>query len=267
MRTFDAILIAGCGNMGGAMLAGWLAAGSPPSRFTVLDPVLAQAPEGVRLVREVPQGPFDAIVLGVKPQVLADVAPGIAPLAGGATLLLSMLAGVELATLAAHFPQAQGHVRIMPNLAAAIGKSPVALSAAGIDEAARAALESLMRPLGTVEWLAAEGLMDLVTALAGSGPAFVYRFIDAMAAGAAALGMPADQAGRLALATVEGAAMLASASPLDPAELARRVTSPGGTTAAGLAVLDADAALFALVEQTLRAARDRGAELAAAARA
>ena len=123
-----------------------------------------------------------------------------------------------------------------------------------------------MAPLGTPEWLADEGQLDAVTALAGSGPAFVYRFIDGLAAAGAELGLQPDQARRLALAMVEGASALAAASPDSPAELARKVTSPGGTTAAGLAVLDKDEALARLVEATLRAARDRGAELARAAR-
>jgi len=173
---------------------------------------------------------------------------------------------VELASLAVHFPDAGGLVRIMPNLAAAIGKSPVALAGEGLDEAGKASVTALMAPLGTPEWLDSEGLFDAVTALAGSGPAFVYRFIDAMASGGAALGLPREQAGRLALATVEGAALLAAASPHEPAELARRVASPGGTTQAGLDVLDAEGALARLVAATLKAAADRSAEMARQAR-
>lgn len=248
------------------MLAGWLRAGLEPGRFTVVDPVLAEAPAGVRLLRAVPDERFDLVVLGVKPQLLDDVVPALAPLLAGGTVLVSMLAGVELASLATRFPQARALVRVMPNLAAAIGKSPVALFGQGLDDDARAALAALMAPLGTPEWLADEGQLDAVTALAGSGPAFVYRFIDALAAGGAALGLEPGQAQRLALAMVEGAGALAAASPDAPAELARKVTSPGGTTAAGLAVLDQDAAFARLVEATLRAARDRGAELARAAR-
>lgn len=262
----DSILLIGCGNMGGAMLAGWLAAGLAPARFTVVDPYLAAAPDGVTLLRELPEGRFDAVLLGVKPQLLGDVAPALAALAGEGTTLLSILAGVEIASLGARFPAARGVVRIMPNLAAALGKSPVALFAQGLDEAGRAAVTDLMRPLGTPEWLAEEALFDAVTALAGSGPAFVYRFIDALAAGATALGLPAEQAGRLALATVEGAALLASASAHSPGELARRVASPGGTTQAGLDALDADDALARLVAATLKAASDRSAEMARAAR-
>jgi pyrroline-5-carboxylate reductase len=168
--------------------------------------------------------------------------------------------------LAARFPQAKGHVRVMPNLAAAIGKSPIALVAGGLDQAARDEVTRLLQPLGTPEWLEDEAQFDLVTALAGSGPAFVYRFIDALAAAATALGLPAGQSERLALSMVEGASLLAAASPHAPGELARRVASPGGTTQAGLDVLDHDRALMRLAEDTLRAARDRSAEMAETAR-
>jgi len=259
------ILILGCGNMGGAMLAGWLRGGRDPAGFTVVDPFLAEAPAGVTLLRELPPGRFDAVLLGVKPQMLDAVAPALAPLLGEGTLLLSILAGAELASLRARFPAAGGIVRIMPNLAAALGKSPIALAGDGLDAARRAEVTALMQPLGAPEWFD-EAEFDLVTALAGSGPAFVYRFIDALAQGAAALGMDAGQAQRLALATVEGAALLAAQSEHSPGELAQRVASPGGTTEAGLKVLDADAALAALVRATLGAAADRSAEMAAAAR-
>jgi pyrroline-5-carboxylate reductase len=253
--------------MGGAMLAGWLAAGADPQRFAVFDPALRAAPPGVALLPEMPSvAGFDAILLGVKPQMLGEIAPSVEPMAGPQAVLLSILAGVELATLSEHFPRAGGIVRVMPNLAAALGKSPVALVAEGLDAAATGAVEALMAPLGQAEWLAGEGLMHVVTALGGSGPAFVYRFIDALAAGAAELGLPSEQAERLALAMVEGAAALAAQSDHSPGELADRVASPGGTTRAGLDVLDRDDALARLVEETLRAARDRSAEMAAEAR-
>lgn len=264
--ALETILLVGCGNMGGAMLAGWLAAGADPVRFTIVDPFLAEAPAGVTLLRELPERRFDVILLGVKPQLLDDVVPSLAPFADRDTVILSILAGVELASLAARFPDAGGLVRIMPNLAAAIGKSPMALAGDRLDDAGRAAVGDLLAPLGLPEWLPGDDLFDAVTALVGSGPAFVYRFIDALAAGAATLGLAPEQAQRLALATVEGAALLAAASPHAPGELARRVASPGGTTQAGLDVLDAEAALSGLVEATLTAARDRGAEMARAAR-
>jgi pyrroline-5-carboxylate reductase len=262
------LLIVGCGNMGGAMLAGWLAAGFAPARFTVVDPVLAEAPAGVRLLRELP-GPdenFDAVLLGIKPQLLDQVAPALTALAGPDTVVLSILAGVQLTSLAIRLSRAGAILRIMPNLAAAIGKSPVVLAGQGVGGSRRDAITALMAPLGSPEWLADDGLFDAVTALVGSGPGFVYRFIAALAEGGAQLGLPRDQAGRMALAMVEGAAALAAASPLEPGELARRVASPGGTTEAGLQVLDDGDALATLVALTLRAARDRGAQMAAAAR-
>lgn len=268
--AFSAILLVGCGNMGGAMLAGWLRAGADPQGFTVVDPALREAPPGVALLREMPRTEgFDAVLLGVKPQLFAEVAPSVEPLVGAGTVLLSILAGVEFATLAAQFPRAGGIVRVMPNLAAALGKSPIALVAQGLGAERKAAVDALMAPLGAPEWLADEESMHAVTALAGSGPAFVYRFIDALAAGGAQLGLPEEQAQRLALAMVEGAAMLATQcehSDHSPGELADRVASPGGTTRAGLDVLDDGRALAVLVEATLRAARDRSAEMAAEAR-
>lgn len=261
------ILLIGCGNMAGAMLDGWLAAGIPADRFTVVDPHAKERRPGVRWLDAMPmQERFDAVLLGIKPQGLADLAPEVAPLADGKTLLLSILAGVELAVLAEHFPAAAGWVRIMPNLAAALGKSPLALAAEGVDQGGKAQVTALLDPLGTPEWFD-EVDFDAVTALAGSGPAFVYRFIDALARAGAELGLPAEKAARLALATVEGASALASASPYDPGELARRVASPGGVTQAGLDALDDGDALARLIERTLRAATARSAAMAAQARA
>jgi pyrroline-5-carboxylate reductase len=257
----------GCGNMGGAMLAGWLAGGFDPAAFTVVDPYLAEAPAGVRLLCAAPLDEIaaDVVLLGFKPQQLPGAATAITPLVGEGTLVLSILAGVDLATLRATFPAARAIVRVMPNLAAALGKSPIALFGDATDQA-RATTEALMAPLGQAEWLAQESAMDLLTALAGSGPAFVYRFIDALAGGAVALGLPREQADRLALTMVEGAVQLAAASPHSPADLARRVASPGGTTQAGLDVLDAEDRLARLVEDTLRGARDRSAEMTAQAK-
>ncbi len=248
------------------MLAGWLAGGLDPAAFTVIDPYLAQAPAGTRLLSaptdlgEGAQDPADVVLLGFKPQQLGAAADTVAPLVGPGTLLLSILAGVDLATLRATFPQAGAIVRVMPNLAAALGKSPTALFG-DAQGPARDRTDALMAPLGQAEWLDDEAQMDLVTALAGSGPAFVYRFIDALASGAAALGLPREQADRLALAMVEGAVQLAATSPHSPAELARRVASPGGVTQVGIDVLDAQGRLARLIEDTLRGARDRSAQM------
>lgn len=267
MERFQNILLVGCGNMAGAMLEGWLKGGIPASRFTVVDPGRESVPEGVTLLRELPaEGRFDAVMLGIKPQGLDSAAPVIAPLVGKNTVLFSILAGVEFDSLAARFPDAGAILRIMPNLAVAIGKSPVALDSRGLDETGRAEITTLMAPLGSTEWLDHEGQFDAVTALTGCGPAFVYRFIDALAAGGVALGIEADQAQRLAVAMVEGASQLASASPFSPGELADKVASPGGSTRAGMNVLDADGALAKLLAATMQASNDRNAEMAAEAR-
>jgi len=247
--------------MGSAMLRGWLAAGAAPDAFHIVDPVAENLPTGVALSRsaQVVGRQFDIVVLGIKPQLLPSLAPDIAVLLTPGALVISILAGTTSHTLGNAFPDAR-IVRLMPNLAAAIGKSPLALFAP--DGTERADIAHWLAPLGSVIWIEDEGQMDAVTALAGSGPAFVYRFIDALTKGGAAAGLPHDIAAQLALSMTEGAAILAASSPQTPDVLTARVTSPGGTTAAGLAVLDAEAALEALVTQTLRAARDRGTELA-----
>lgn len=243
------------------MLARWLAAGVDPASVTVIDPFAKQAPEGVTLLAAPPAGEPGVLVLAVKPQQL-DALPRIG---GAGTLLISILAGVEEASLAERFAAASV-VRAMPNLPVGIGKGVVALHAANATDAARALAGALMAPLGRVEWIGGEALFHAVTALSGSGPGFVYRFIEALAEAGAALGLPADQAQRFAIATVEGAAALAGGADASPAELAGRVASPGGTTRAGLDVLDREDALKRLIGETLSAAARRSAELAEAAR-
>lgn len=259
------LLIIGCGNMGGAMLAGWLAAGADPARFAVLDPALAAAPDGVTLYREADDaaqaGLHDAVLLGFKPQQLHALAPALQRVTGAGVTVCSLLAGITRAQLAAAFPAARAHVRVMPNLAARINKSPVILAEAGLDESGRAGVFAQFDALGTAVWLEDEAQFDLATALAGSGPGFVYRFIDALAGAAAELGLAPDLAASLALATVEGAAALAATAEVGPAELADRVASPGGMTREGLNVLDQNAALHRLLVATLRATRDKGAAL------
>lgn len=258
------LLIIGCGNMGGAMLAGWLAAGEDPARFAVLDPALPEAPEGVALYRsaqDAADAGHDAVLLGFKPQQLGTLGPGLQALTGAGVAVFSLLAGITLDQLGQGFPRAAAHVRVMPNLAARINKSPVILCEAGCDEAARSAAFALFDTLGSAVWLEDEGQFDLVTALAGSGPGFVYRFIDALAGAAIDLGLDETTAASLALATVEGAAALAAASDVGPATLADRVASPGGMTREGLNVLDEGAALRRLLADTLRATRDKGAAL------
>jgi len=259
------ILLVGAGNMGGAMLHRWTDAGVVPENITVLDPGTPQLPAGVRHLDTLPSDYTpDTLVLAIKPQQLdAFVAatPGLAP-----RLLVSILAGVEEASLAARFAGAGAIVRAMPNLPVLIGKGVVALHGAGDDGESQLAAESLMRPLGLVEWITEESLFDAVTALSGCGPGFVFRFAEALAEAGAALGLPADQADRLARATLEGSGIMAAAAAESPATLADRVASPGGSTREGLNVLDADAALKTLLRETLAAAARRNAEMAAAAR-
>lgn len=244
------------------MLAGWLAAGEAPSRFAVLDPALPEAPDGVALYRDAAEmpGAHDAVLLGFKPQQLASLAPGLQALTEGRAVF-SLLAGITLDQLAAAFPRAEAHVRVMPNLAARINKSPVILAERALGAPARDAAFALFGALGSAVCLEDEAQFDLVTALAGSGPGFVYRFIDALAGAAIDLGLDRPTADALALATVEGAAALAAASDASPATLADRVASPGGMTREGLNVLDDGAALRRLLTDTLAATRDKGAAL------
>ena len=261
------IWLIGCGNMAGAMLRRWLDCGLDPSEVTVVRKSGAPAAGGVTvLTAPPPDGPVPAMVmLGVKPQMLDLVAPDLAPMLGEETLLVSILAGVELATLRRRFATPRNIVSAMPNTPVALGRGVVALAGDSADADGRGRAEALMRPLGLVEWVD-ESLFDVVTALAGSGPAFLFRFIDALAEAGADAGLPADQAARFALATVQGAATLAAAADETPRQLADRVASPGGSTRRGLDVLDEDGGLNPLIRNTLTAAILRNREMAAAAR-
>lgn len=259
--------LVGCGNMAGAMIARWLDQGIQRSLVTVIRPSGAAVGEGVRVVRTLPEGKAPAFaMLGIKPQKLDEVAPDLAPLLDSDTILVSLLAGVEFASLRARFPAPRTIVRAMPNTPVRIGKGVTNLVGAG-DDADLALVESLMRPLGHVEWFADETLFQAASMLSGAGPAFLFRFIDAMAAAGAEMGLDEDQAARLARAMVAGAAALATASDDSPAELADKVASPGGTTRAGLNVLDGDERLRRLMIDTLAAGIKRSREMAAEARA
>lgn len=245
--------------MAGAMLSRWLATGMDAGRVTVIDPGVPNVGADVRVLAALPEeAPPAMLMLGVKPQMLAGVAPAVVKAVGSETTLLSILAGTRHATLAGLFPGAGQVVRVMPNLPVAIGEGAVALHARGAD---RAPLNALMAPLGLVEWIDDEGLFDAVTALSGSGPAFVYRFAQALAEGGAALGLSPDMSDRLARATVAGAASLAKSSPETLATLADRVASKGGSTREGLNVLDEDRALAALVTAALEASQARNRKL------
>jgi pyrroline-5-carboxylate reductase len=260
------IWLIGCGTMGGAMLRRWLAAGIPATRVTVIDPAGdADVPEGVRHVSAAPDEPAPALaVLAVKPQQLDAVVADLA-WQGEPPLLLSILAGVEAATLRTRLGVTHV-IRAMPNLPVLIGHGVVTLWSDSLNDSQRAGVDSLAKPLGTVEWIAEESQFHAVTALAGSGPGFVLRIVEAMAAAGTRVGLPADQALRLAVATVEGSAALAAATGEAPRALANRVASKGGTTQAGLDVLDSDGVLNRLFADTIAAAARRSRELAEAAR-
>jgi len=248
--------------MAGAMLMRWLATGLDPARVTVIRPSGKRVAPGVRVLTGFPadEPPPAMLMLGIKPQKLSEIA-GL-PI-GAQTILISVLAGVTTAGLRAAFPTAGAIVRVVPNMPVALGKGVVALHAeADAQSAESAAVADLMAPLGLVEWLADEALCDAMTALAGCGPAFLFRFVDALGNAAALLGIPADQAARLALATVTGAAALAEIGDAPPAVLADRVASPGGSTRAGLNVLDAPDGIAGLLARTLAASEKRNAELA-----
>jgi pyrroline-5-carboxylate reductase len=256
----------GCGNMGGAMLRRWIETGVVAAGdVDVVNRADRTLPPGVRQARNLPAGALpDLVMLGMKPQQIDDIAARFAGLIAGVPVLVSILAGVDEASLAARF-EAGAIVRAMPNLPVGIGKGVVGLHSDGAGAETRAAVAALMAPLGLVEWVEAD-LFDAVTALAGSGPGFLYRFIDALAAAGVSLGFAPDQAQRLAVATIEGAGLMAAASDDSPAVLSDLVASPGGSTREGLNVLDRDDALKRLLRETLAAAVRRNGEMAAAAR-
>ena len=261
------ILLVGCGNMGGAMLRGWIDQGRADA-LTVVDPSTERVPAGVRAMTSLDGaiGGAKVVVLAVKPQMLRAVAPALEPHVGPNTVLLSVLAAVDNVTLRAHFPRAGGIVRSVPNLPAAIGAGVTALAAEGLSEEDRTLVAELCRPLGLVEWLEDEALIDAATSVSGCGPAFLFRFADAAVQAGVAQGLDPALARRLFAQTMVGAGRMLAESDLTPGEMARRVASPGGVTLAGLAVLDRDDALIRLVGETLDAAARRSAEMALEAR-
>jgi pyrroline-5-carboxylate reductase len=265
-QSFPAhLFLVGCGNMAGQMLAHWLNCGLDPARVTVLRPSGKAVAPGVTVVTaypdRLPEGTL--ILLGMKPYQIEEVAAGLAPLCRSDMAIVSILAGTTLAQLRGHFPASNDVIRAMPNLPVGIGKGVTALfSDARTQADARAMAEELLGLLGLVEWMDEEAQFNSGAALSGCGPAFLFRFIDALALAGEAVGLPADQSARMALATVEGAAGMAAAASDSPAMLADRVASPGGMTREGMNVLDADDRLVQLLIDTLTAARDRGEAMA-----
>ena len=260
------IVLAGAGKMGGAMLTGWIAGGLDPKRAIEIDPyvsdeIKALAAKGVRLNPDVKDiGAVAALVLAVKPQMFAEVGPTLRTIARS-SLVVSIMAGTTIAGIA----KACGGkvVRAMPNTPAAIGRGiTVAVAASDVSPEQRGLTDALLRATGSVEWVEDESLIDAVTAVSGSGPAYVFLLAEEMARAGIAAGLPPELAMKLARETVSGSGELLRQSDLDAATLRKNVTSPGGTTAAALAVLMADDGFEPLLTRAIAAATARSKELA-----
>jgi pyrroline-5-carboxylate reductase len=257
----------GCGNMGGAIVAGWRTAGVDLSSAVVIRPS-ATPVESVRTVPTFADAgpPPKLVVLGFKPQKLDEIAPRLRTFLTAKTIVVSILAGVEAASLRERFPGAAAIVRAIPNLPVAIRRGVVALYSADADDAAKQELSNIFGALGFAPWMTEEDRLAAVGSVAGAGPAYVARFIVALAKAGEQRGLSAEMSATIALETVLGTAWMAASNGEDMASIARRVASPQGTTQAGLAVLDRDEVLNQLIAVTVDAAARRGAELAQEAR-
>jgi pyrroline-5-carboxylate reductase len=263
------IVLVGAGKMGGAMLQSWLGLGLDPKNAAVIEPqpakeIKALAARGLRLHASAAKaGKAGVIVIAIKPQLAADVVPALAGLLRPSTLVVSIMAGKALAFLEAALPKA-AIVRAMPNTPAAIGRGiTVAVANKRVTAAQRKLAHQLLAATGAVEWVKDEALMDAVTAVSGSGPAYVFLLAESLTRAGVAAGLPAKLAAKLARETVTGSGELLHRSALDPATLRQNVTSPGGTTAAALEVLMAAAdGLDPLLAKAIAAAAKRSRALA-----
>lgn len=265
------VVLVGGGKMGGAMALGWLQAGLSPGQLVIVEPDAGRRDELaaggiVHLAAAVGDvslpAPPAVLVLAVKPQAMPAAAPACRPLLGPQSLVLSIAAGTPLAQLS-DLVGDQPIVRVMPNTPVEIGKGAAVLCAgSGVDAGRRALAEALLAASSQTFWIEDEALMHAVTALSGSGPAYVFLLIEAMAAAGEGLGLPPGLAARLATATVAGAGELAAHSPLAAAALRRNVTSPNGTTQAALECLMGEPGLVELLARAMRAAASRSRELA-----
>jgi pyrroline-5-carboxylate reductase len=261
------IVLAGAGKMGGAMLSGWLAQGLAANRVAVIEPhpsdeIKALAGRGVRL-NPTPKdiGTVAALVVAVKPQMFREAGPPLRSFAGSSTLVVSIMAGITIASIAEVCGGSV--VRAMPNTPAAIGRGiTVAVAAGNVSAAQRAVADALLRATGSVEWTNDETLMDAVTAVSGSGPAYVFLLAEELARAGVEAGLPAELATKLARETVAGSGELLHRSELSAATLRRNVSSPGGTTAAALEVLMGPDGMQSLLTRAVAAATKRSRELA-----
>ncbi len=264
------LVLVGCGKMGTAMLRGWMASGAA-SRFVVIEP--AGIPPGFGSAAEIASYPVaemvpddptpDAVVFAVKPQVIDDVLPSYRRWVRPGTLFLSIVAGKTLAGLGRHLGAAAAIVRTMPNTPAAIGRGiTVACANRLVTPQQRQLCDRLLAAIGESAWVEDEALIDPVTAVSGSGPAYVFLLIEALARAGEAEGLPSDLALQLARSTVAGSGELARIAADTPAQLRENVTSPGGTTRAALDVLMAADGLEPLIKRAVAAAANRSRELA-----
>lgn len=258
------LVLLGCGKMGSALLAGWLRGGLPATAVHVIEPAPSEwlKGSGVALNGPLPADPA-VVLLAVKPQMMGTALPRLSAMGGGKTLVISIAAGTRIAAFEAVFGPGTPVVRAMPNTPAAIGRGITAIARnADVSDSDFALAEGLLSAVGQVVRLQSEAQIDAVTAVSGSGPAYVFHLIETLAAAGVAEGLPADLAMQLAKATVAGAGELAMQASEDPAQLRVNVTSPGGTTAAALEVLMAqDTGFPALLTRAVRAAAERGREL------
>lgn len=255
--------LAGCGNLGQAIVAGWRLAEVDLSAAVVIRPS-GVAVDGVRTVSTYADAgpPPRLVVLAMKPQKLDEAAEQLKPWLTSKSTIVSLLAGVEVATLRERFPRAGAIVRVMPNLPVAMRRGVVALYTDDADEAVRAQLGDLFAALGYAMWMADEAKFAAVASVAGAGPAYVARFVAALAKAGEGRGLSRETAATIALETVLGTAWMAAGTGEAMDDVVRRVASPNGTTEAGLAVLDRDQVLDQLIAVTIDAAARRGAELA-----
>jgi pyrroline-5-carboxylate reductase len=269
LRTFSGrLVLVGAGKMGSAMLDGWFARGLKPRQITVIEPhptkaVKALTRSGLKLNPKGKAAEVSAIVIAVKPQTAPEAVPILAGYVGARTLVLSIMAGRTIGFLEKSLLPGVAIVRAMPNTPAAIGRGiTVAFANSGVSARQRKEASGLLAAIGKVEWISDEALMDAVTALSGSGPAYVFLLAEAMASAGIAAGLPPALATRLARETVAGSAELMYRSDLDAAALRENVTSPGGTTAAALDVLMGPDGFDRLVTQAITAATRRSRDLA-----
>ncbi len=268
----ERLLLVGCGKMGGAMLSGWMERGRAAEDIVVVEPAAAAAAatrsrHGVRVLADAgaiaDDQPPSVVVFAVKPQGLPEIAPAYAPLAGADTVFLSIAAGRPSGFFEAALGENAAVVRSMPNTPAAVGRGITAAYAnRKVSPAQRSLCQGLLEAVGEVVWLDDEELMDAVTAVSGSGPAYVFLLIESLTEAGIAEGLPAEIAARLARATVAGSGELARQSSEEAAQLRINVTSPGGTTEAALGVLMAGDGLGPLMRRAVEAAARRSRELA-----